>query len=48
MVAITIDSQGINSSPLDKMATITQTIYLDAFLWMKTSVFWLTFIEVCS
>ena len=32
-----------NSFPLDKMATISQTIFSDAFSWMKSFVFW----EVC-
>ena len=27
--------------PLDKMVTITQTIFSDAFLWIKNFVFWL-------
>ena len=27
--------------PLDKMAAILQTIFSDAFLWMKSFVFWL-------
>ena len=27
--------------PLDKMATISKTIFSDAFLWMKSFVFWL-------
>ena len=38
----------VNSSPLDKMATISQTIFSDAFSWMKSFVFWLYFAEVCS
>ena len=29
--------------PLDKMAAIWQTIFLDAFSWMKSFVFWLKF-----
>ena len=29
--------------PLDKMAAVVQTIFSDAFLWMKTFVFWLKF-----
>ena len=33
----------VNSSPLDKMAPISQTIFSDAYLWMKSSVFWLKF-----
>ena len=33
----------INSSPLDKMATISQTIFLDAFSWIKSYIFWLNF-----
>ena len=28
---------------LDKMAAILQTIFLDAFLWMKSFVFWFKF-----
>ena len=30
-------------SPLDKMAVISQTIFSDAFSWMKIFVFWLKF-----
>ena len=33
----------INSSCLDKMAAISQTIFSDAFSWMKSFVFWLKF-----
>ena len=33
----------INSSPQDKMAAILQTIFWDAFSWMKSFVFWLKF-----
>ena len=29
--------------PMDKMAAIQQTIFSDAFSWMKSSVFWLKF-----
>ena len=29
--------------PLEKMAVISQTIYLDAFSWMERFVFWLKF-----
>ena len=29
--------------PLDKMAAISQKIFSDAFLWMKSFVFWLKF-----
>ena len=29
--------------PLDKMAAILQTIFSNAFSWMKSFVFWLTF-----
>ena len=38
-------SASINSSPLDKMATISQTILSDAhaFSWMKSFIFWLNF-----
>ena len=32
-----------NSSPLDKMSDISQTIFYDTFLWMKSFVFWLKF-----
>ena len=32
-----------NSSPPDKMAAISQTIFSDAFLWMKSFVLWLKF-----
>ena len=35
--------------PLYKMTAISQTIFLDVFLWMKSFVFWLKFqAEVCS
>ena len=33
----------VNSSPLDKMATISQTTFSDAFSLMKSFVFWLKF-----
>ena len=33
----------IDSSPLDKMAAISQMIFSDEFLWKKISVFWLLF-----
>ena len=33
----------INSSPLDKMAVISQTIFSDAFLWVKSFAFWSKF-----
>ena len=36
-------AQDINSSPLDKMADISQTILSGAFSWMKSFVFWLKF-----
>ena len=29
--------------PLDKMAAILQTMFSDAFSWMKSFVFWLKF-----
>ena len=32
-----------NSSPLDKMAAVSQTIFSDAFPWMKNFIFWLKF-----
>ena len=32
-----------NSSPLNKMAAILQMIFLDAFSWLKSFVFWLKF-----
>ena len=32
--------QSFNSSPLNKMAAISQTIFSDAFSWMKSFVFW--------
>ena len=34
----------INSSPLNKMAAILQTIFSDAFSWTKSYVFWLKFL----
>ena len=33
----------INSSPLDKMAAISQTVFSDAFSWMKSFIFWSNF-----
>ena len=37
----------LNSSPPpDKMAAISQTIFSDAFSWLKSFVFWLNFTEV--
>ena len=41
MVDILSGPQCVNSSPLDKMAAITQKIFSDAFSWMKSFVFWL-------
>ena len=38
----TISSKA-NSPPLDKMAAISQTIFSNAFLWMKSFLFWLQF-----
>ena len=32
-----------SSSPLDKVAAISQQIFSDAFSWMKSFVFWLKF-----
>ena len=44
---ISHDSQGLDSIlthlPPDKMAAILQTIFSDAFSWMKSFVFWLIF-----
>ena len=37
------ESELVNSSPLDKMAAISQKIFSDAFLWMKSFVFWFKF-----
>ena len=34
-------SGGLTHLPLHKMVAISQTIFLDAFSWMKTFVFWL-------
>ena len=34
---------GFNSSPLDKMAGISQTIFSDEFSWMKSFAFWSKF-----
>ena len=34
--------------PLDKMATILQTIFSDAFSWMKVLYFDLNFTDACS
>ena len=34
---------GLTELPLDKMAATLQMTYLDAFLWMKSFVFWLKF-----
>ena len=33
----------VNSSPVDKMAAISQTIFSDVFSWVKSFVFWLKF-----
>ena len=33
----------LNSSPLNKMAALSQKIFSDAFLWMKSFAFWLIF-----
>ena len=33
----------VSSSPLDKIAAISQTIFWEAFSWMKSLVFWLKF-----
>ena len=45
-VPLTISHNGLSLNslthlPLDKMAAILQTIYSDAFLWMKNFVLWL-------
>ena len=37
------DTWRINSSPLDKMGIILQTIFSYVFSWMKSFVFWLNF-----
>ena len=34
---------GLTHLPLDKMAAISQTIFSDAFSWMKSFLFWLKF-----
>ena len=36
-------SKCYNSSPLNKMAAISQTIFSDAFLWMESFIFWSKF-----
>ena len=36
-------SRFLTHLPLDKMAAISLTTFLDAFSWMKTFVFWLNF-----
>ena len=36
-----MNSESIDSFPLDKMADISQTMFSDAFSWIKSSVFWL-------
>ena len=41
-------NRGLTHLPLDKMAAISQTIFWDAFSWMKHFVCWLNFTEVCS
>ena len=33
----------VNSSPLNKMVAISQTIFSDAFSWMKIFIFWVQF-----
>ena len=33
----------LNTSPLENMAAIVQTIFSDTFLWMKSFAFWLKF-----
>ena len=37
----TLETENLTQHPLDKMATILQTVFSDAFLWVKSSVFWL-------
>ena len=34
--------------PVDRMAVISQTIFLDTFSWMLSFVFWFDFTEFCS
>ena len=35
--------QHLTHLPLDKMSAVSQTIFSDAFSWMKSLVFWLKF-----
>ena len=37
----TFRRKNIDSSPLDKIAAISQTIYSDAFMWMKNYIFFI-------
>ena len=37
------DKPPLTHLPLDKMAAISQTIFSNAFSWMKSLVFWLQF-----
>ena len=43
MIIWNCQSLSVNPSPLDKMATISQTIFLDTFSWVKSFGFWLKF-----
>ena len=45
VTSITWMNDELTHLPLDKMAAILLTIFSDAFLWMKSFVFWL---KVCS
>ena len=38
-----LNTDSLTHLPLDKMATISETIFSDAILWMKSFVFWLKF-----
>ena len=42
-LAVLLPFKTLTHPPLDKMATISQMVFSDAFLWMKWFVFWLKF-----
>ena len=42
------NTEQLTHLPLDKMAAISQTIFSDAYSWMKHFVFWLKFPRIFS
>ena len=40
MLLYQLEYDHLTHLPLDKLAAISQTIFLDAFVWMESFVFW--------